>query len=73
MPLMKFFFSRPVLQNPIDTDPLQHPALAAMSLQELADLPLMPENLGRTIVNPTSAQPLIRPSATFSPQAGRRG
>ncbi|AVA20735.1 MULTISPECIES: hypothetical protein [unclassified Rhizobium] len=28
-------------------DPLQHPALAAMSLEELADLPLTPENLGR--------------------------
>jgi hypothetical protein len=58
MSLMKFFFSRPVLQNPIDTDPLQHPALAAMSLQELADLPLMPENLGRVEVAP---HPACRP------------
>lgn len=28
-------------------DPLLHPDLARMSLDELADLPLMPEHLGR--------------------------
>jgi len=68
MSLMKFFFSRQVLQNPIDTDPLQHPDLVAMSLRELADLPLMPENLGRTIVDASPTQPLIRPPEL----AGRR-
>ncbi|MGO4439111.1 hypothetical protein [Rhizobium sp. RAF56] len=30
-------------------DPLSHPDLAAMSMNELADLPLMPENLGRQV------------------------
>jgi len=30
-------------------DILLHPDLAAMSLTKLADLPLMPEHLGRTI------------------------
>jgi hypothetical protein len=72
MSLMKFFFSHQVPQSHVGADPLQHPALAAMSLTELADLPLMPENLGRTIVSPTSEQSLIRPSATFSPLSGRR-
>jgi hypothetical protein len=58
MSMMKFFFSRPVWQSDIETDPLQHPALAAMSLLELADLPLMPENLGRVEVAP---HPACRP------------
>ena len=49
MSILKLFFNH-LLQDdsaPQDDDPLQHPALAAMSLEELADLPLMPENLGR--------------------------
>ncbi|MDL2407711.1 hypothetical protein PY650_19005 [Rhizobium calliandrae] len=48
MSILKFFFSGLAHDNsePED-DPLQHPSLAAMSLEELADLPLMPEDLGR--------------------------
>jgi hypothetical protein len=48
MSILKLFFNhlRHDDSEPQD-DPLQHPALAAMSLEELADLPLMPENLGR--------------------------
>ncbi|NLS19701.1 hypothetical protein HGP16_24495 [Rhizobium sp. P40RR-XXII] len=48
MSILKLFFSHLLDEDykPED-DPLQHPMLAAMSLEELADLPLMPENLGR--------------------------
>ena len=48
MSILKLFFSH-LLDEARDeeSDPLQHPTLAAMSLEELADLPLMPENLGR--------------------------
>ncbi|MEF0939687.1 hypothetical protein [Rhizobium sp. BR 362] len=48
MSILKIFFNHLLHDNgePED-DPLQHPVLAAMSLKELADLPLMPENLGR--------------------------
>lgn len=34
-----------------DRDPLSHPDLARMSMAELADLPLAPENFGRAAVN----------------------
>ncbi|MDL2402225.1 hypothetical protein [Rhizobium mayense] len=48
MSILKFFFNTlPRDAGEPEDDPLQHPALAAMSLEELADLPLMPENLGR--------------------------
>ncbi|MBB6483072.1 hypothetical protein [Rhizobium lusitanum] len=50
MSILKFFFND--LQDEDrerKNDPLQHPTLAAMSLEELADLPLMPENLGREV------------------------
>ncbi|MGV1790827.1 hypothetical protein GR212_27690 [Rhizobium lusitanum] len=48
MSILKFFFSHPLEgDGEQEGDPLQHPMLAAMSLEELADLPLMPENLGR--------------------------
>ncbi|MFJ6322611.1 MULTISPECIES: hypothetical protein [unclassified Rhizobium] len=48
MSILKLFFSHLLDEDPKrDGDPLQHPMLAAMSLEELADLPLMPENLGR--------------------------
>ena len=48
MSILKLFFSHLLDEGPArDSDPLQHPMLAAMSLEELADLPLMPENLGR--------------------------
>jgi hypothetical protein len=48
MSILKLFFNRLLHDDgePQD-DPLQHPDLATMSLEELADLPLMPENLGR--------------------------
>lgn len=54
MSLFKFFLigsksaARPTgaILTP-DGDPLQHPDLEIMSLTELADLPLMPANLGR--------------------------
>ncbi|NLR95355.1 hypothetical protein HGP17_00735 [Rhizobium sp. P38BS-XIX] len=50
MSIVKLFFSHLLdeAREP-DNDPLQHPLLATMSLEELADLPLMPENLGRQI------------------------
>ncbi len=38
---------RKTAADPDTIDPLSHPDLKAMSLAELADLPLMPENLGR--------------------------
>jgi len=47
--MLKFFFNHPH-RDPDGqeaADPLSHPDLTAMSLTELADLPLMPENLGR--------------------------
>ncbi len=48
MSILKFFFTHPPEEHrEQEADPLQHPMLAAMSLEELADLPLMPENLGR--------------------------
>jgi hypothetical protein len=53
--LLKFFFSQSDLRKVADCDPLSHPDLANMSLQELADLPLMPENLGRTDLSPQPA------------------
>lgn len=50
MSILKLFFSH-LLEDDREreSDPLQHPTLAAMSLEELADLPLMPENLGRPL------------------------
>lgn len=50
MSILKLFFSH-MLEEDREPhgDPLQHPMLAAMSLEELADLPLMPENLGRSM------------------------
>lgn len=48
MSILKLFFSQLMEdKQEAEADPLRHPALAAMSLEELADLPLMPENLGR--------------------------
>ncbi len=48
MSILKLFFNHLLEEDrKSDIDPLQHPMLAAMSLEELADLPLMPENLGR--------------------------
>lgn len=48
MSILKLFFSHLLEEDrEQENDPLQHPMLAAMSLEELADLPLMPENLGR--------------------------
>jgi len=48
MSILKLFFNRLLEEDrEPESDPLQHPMLAAMSLEELADLPLMPENLGR--------------------------
>ena len=48
MSILKFFFNRLLEEDrKQESDPLQHPVLATMSLEELADLPLMPENLGR--------------------------
>ncbi|MDE1992772.1 MAG: hypothetical protein KGI75_09730 [Rhizobiaceae bacterium] len=48
MSILKFFFTQLHEEDRAsDQDPLSHPALDAMSLDELADLPLMPENLGR--------------------------
>lgn len=48
MSILKLFFNHLLDEDrEPQADPLQHPALAAMSLEELADLPLMPENLGR--------------------------
>lgn len=44
-------------------DPLLHPDLDAMSLTELADLPLMPENLGRSRPQPGMVEPSLRPCA----------
>ncbi|KAA0699817.1 hypothetical protein DTW90_10790 [Neorhizobium sp. P12A] len=38
-------------------DPLLHPDIRVMTLAELADLPLMPENLGRTIPQPVACLP----------------
>ncbi len=48
MSILKFFFIQLFEKDhATDDDLLSHPALDAMSLDELADLPLMPENLGR--------------------------
>ncbi|MGG6894542.1 MULTISPECIES: hypothetical protein [Rhizobium] len=50
MSILKLFFNHLLDENRRrEDDPLQHPMLAAMSLEELADLPLMPENLGRSM------------------------
>ncbi|MFT4182337.1 MAG: hypothetical protein QM636_10520 [Rhizobium sp.] len=48
MSILKLFFNHLLDEAPErEDDPLSHPVLEAMSLEELADLPLMPENLGR--------------------------
>ncbi|AYG58439.1 hypothetical protein [Rhizobium jaguaris] len=48
MSILKFFFNHSQEgDREQESDPLQHPMLSTMSLEELADLPLMPENLGR--------------------------
>lgn len=48
MSILKLFFNHLLDEDRArEDDPLSHPALEAMSLEELADLPLMPENLGR--------------------------
>ena len=53
---IKFFFNAGTLRRKAGgeaaqtaADPLQHPDLAAMSMGELADLPLTPEHLGRDL------------------------
>ena len=57
MSILKLFFSHLMEdERQSEADPLGHPVLAAMSLEELADLPLMPENLGRPMDKRT-AQP----------------
>lgn len=57
MSILKLFFSHLMEDGQeAENDPLRHPALAAMSLEELADLPLMPENLGRPL-DKRSVQP----------------
>ncbi|WP_037153070.1 hypothetical protein [Rhizobium freirei] len=57
MSILKLFFNDLQDENRRqEDDPLQHPLLAAMSLEELADLPLMPENLGRPM-DKRAAQP----------------
>jgi hypothetical protein len=56
MSMLKFFYNRSEdsrdIQPPDGSDPLADPALAIMSQRELADLPLMPEHLGRNIDEP---------------------
>lgn len=48
MSILKLFFNHLLDEDRVrEDDPLSHPVLEAMSLEELADLPLMPENLGR--------------------------
>lgn len=48
MSILKLFFNHLLDEDRArEDDPLSHPVLEAMSLEELADLPLMPENLGR--------------------------
>ncbi|EJK80434.1 hypothetical protein G6L29_04960 [Agrobacterium rhizogenes] len=48
MSILKLFFNHLLDEDrEREDDPLSHPVLEAMSLEELADLPLMPENLGR--------------------------
>lgn len=64
MSMLKFFFNHSknsqdnegVGEHP-SSDPLRHPELQTMSLSELADLPLMPENLGRPVPVPEVAIP----------------
>jgi hypothetical protein len=57
MSILKLFFSHlPEEDRKEESDPLRHPILASMSLEELADLPLMPENLGRPM-DKRSVQP----------------
>ncbi|MBB3608729.1 hypothetical protein [Rhizobium sp. BK602] len=49
MSILKLFFNHLLDEDRArEDDPLSHPVLEAMSLEELADLPLMPENLGRS-------------------------
>ncbi len=36
-------WNAPVAPPPRETDPIDHPAIAAMTLRELADLPLRPD------------------------------
>jgi hypothetical protein len=69
MSLLQIFFRHILEYDGVDVeaDPLRHPDLAVMSQRELADLPLMPANLGRHLC-PSSGL-----SATFSPKAGRSG
>ncbi|PZM17225.1 hypothetical protein [Rhizobium tubonense] len=63
MSLLQIFFrSIKSPANAGEADPLLHPDLAAMSLLELADLPLMPENLGRVDAElATAPHPACRP------------
>jgi hypothetical protein len=63
MSLLQIFFRRILEYDGVDVeaDPLQHPDLAVMSQRELADLPLMPANLGRHL-----------PSHMTSPDGCRR-
>ena len=69
---------RDVAQAPIDeTDPIDHPAIAAMSMAELADLPLGPDwealranaradkSVKSRIVDPAKSEP--RPTAVRIP------
>jgi hypothetical protein len=48
MRLLQFFLNKEIVAPPYVTDPgqdpLNHPDLARMSLTELADLPLSPQN-----------------------------
>jgi hypothetical protein len=64
MSALKLFLSRMITTTPVESDrnssrrdPLLHPDLEHMSLTELADLPLMPEHLGRAVELPASVKP----------------
>lgn len=67
MSLLQFFLTgrdssrqrKSDVANALD-DPLMHPDVQAMSLVELADLPLMPENLGRPVPHHPEPLPLAK-------------
>ncbi len=57
--LKTFGSAAPAKNDSVPRDPLLHPDLELMSLTELADLPLMPENLGRSTAEPPAAKPAL--------------
>lgn len=73
MSLLQIFFrSIKSPANAGEADPLLHPDLAAMSLLELADLPLMPENLGRVDVATAPHPACLSPSPRLRGEGDRR-